>query len=347
MHDKLRWINDFTLYLWVDFAVMAGLPDRRRVNGPSGGTAPPVYTSKPSTVGPQQSRRTRPPREVRKICMCRSDTGANWSELFANFFSLTVLRIGLTPSASGSAYLELEPSSKPNAETKDRTSTASGLKLTCTVHGPRPVPRSAPFSSNLLLSTRVKFAPFAARQRRGYIPDPGERDLAAHLESALRGVLIGERWPKSGVDVIITVLEGEEDNQSGTGGWGMMSILSGCITVACAALVDAGIDCVDLVTGGVSAIVSQPGSVPQLVLDPCPSEHEVVKSACVIAYLQSRDEITEIWTKGDAEGTTNGKEGSDLGFEVLVDKAVEAASAARRVLVEAVKESTEAKLQMS
>ena len=76
----------------------------------------------------------------------------------------------------------------------------------------------------------------------------------------MRGVLIGERWPKSGVDVIITVLESEEDCQedgliaqaSGepgpSSGWVMMSVLSGCITVASAALADAGIDCVDIVT---------------------------------------------------------------------------------------------------
>ena len=201
----------------------------------------------------------------------------------------------------------------------------------------------------------MKFAPFAARQRRGYIPDASEKDLAAHLETALRGILIGERWPKSGVDVIVTVLEGEEDcplealaegNQGGRiGGWGLMSILSGCITVASAAVTDAGIDCVDLITGGVAAIVRQPSAPLQLVLDPCPSDHEEVVAACVIGYLQSRDEIPVLWAKGNISPSPSGKETKTLGFETLVDSAVEAAKGARRVLVEAIKESTEAKLE--
>ena len=91
------------------------------------------------------------------------------------------------------------------------------MKLTCTVHGPRPLPRSVPFSPTIILTTHVKYAPFASRQRRGYIRDASERDLAVHLETAIRGVIIGDRWPKSGVEVIITILEGEEDRWLGDG----------------------------------------------------------------------------------------------------------------------------------
>jgi len=262
-----------------------------------------------------------------------------------------VLKTGLTTSASGSAYLELEPSS--TSQSKSLASQAPSLKLTCTVHGPRPLQRSAPFSPQLLLSTHIKFAPFASQQRRGYIPDASERDLAAHLETALRGVLIGERWPKSGVDVIVTVLDGEEDHppvgfggdrNGRTGGWGLMSILSGCITVASAAITDAGIDCVDLVTGGVAAIVRQPSVPLQLVLDPSPSDQEEIMAACVIGYLESRDEVTELWAKGN-KAQENGKASQSLGFEPLVDRAVEAAMAARLVLLEAIKEATENKFQ--
>jgi exosome complex component MTR3 len=262
-----------------------------------------------------------------------------------------VLKTGLTPSASGSAYIEIQPTS--TIQSKSLTYQTSSLKLTCTVHGPRPLQRSAPFSPQLLLSTRVKFAPFAARQRRGYIPDASERDLAAHLETALRSVLIGERWPKSGVDVIVTVLEGEEDHphenfgqhrNGRTSSWGSMSILSGCITVASAAITDAGIDCVDLVTGGVAAIVRQPSGPLQFVLDPSPSDQEEIIAACVIGYLQSRDEITELWAKGNMV-QTNGKASHSLTFEPLIDQAVEAAMTARLVLIEALQEATESKIQ--
>ncbi|KAL8965447.1 MAG: hypothetical protein Q9183_003849 [Haloplaca sp. 2 TL-2023] len=266
---------------------------------------------------------------------------------------------GLTPSASGSAYFELEPSSDlkpPN----DFTRLSSSLKLTCTVHGPRPLPRSVPFSPYLLLSANVKFAPFASRHRRGYVRDVSERDLAVHVETALRGLLISERWPKSGVDVIITVLEGEDDEPQAVGhdiqkeegvssGWGMMSVLSGCITVASAAIADAGIDCVDLASGGVAAIVRQPtppgpkaNNAPYIVLDPCPAEHVEILAVCVVGYLRSRDEITELWTRGDVGSLPTSGEAS---FEDLVDRAVEAAVSSRLVLAAALEAATKYKLE--
>ena len=270
----------------------------------------------------------------------------------ALYLCTSVLKTGLTPSASGSAYFELEPS-KSTAASKSLASKASALKLTCTVHGPRPLPRSAPFSPQLLSFVRIKFAPFADRQRRGYVPNANERDLAAHLENALRGVLIGERWPKSGIDVVITVLEGEDDSwnkgqlseSSRKRCWGLMSILSGCITVASAAIVDAGIDCIDLVTGGVAAIVRQPTASPQVFLDPCPSDHEAIFAACVVGYSQKKDEITELWTTGTVMPLETSDGASIVGFDTLVDQAVEAAVAARLVLIEAIKESVEVKAQ--
>lgn len=271
--------------------------------------------------------------------------------------------------------MELEPSPPSSRGDELLTDASAGLKLSCTVHGPRPLPRSASFSPHLLLYTHVKFTPFAARKRRGYLRDASERDLSVHLETALRGVIIGERWPKSALEVIITVLEGEEDSLwnrnsdstgegcSRTGGWGMMSILSGCITVASAALADAGIDCVDLVTGGVAAIVRNPSvrapgaqrndrakkaeaaTTTQIILDPCPSEHSDIGASCVVAYLQSRDEITEIWAKGEALNPEITLGTDQTGFNSLIDQATEAAKAARLVLIQAISESTELKIQ--
>lgn len=241
------------------------------------------------------------------------------------------------------------------------TPTSSGLKLTCTVHGPRPLPRSAPFTPHIILTTHVKYAPFATRQRRGYLRDATERDLAVHLETALRGVIIGDRWPKSGVEVIITILEGEEDHWWGidkgstnsgiAGQWGLMSVLSGCITVASAAIADAGIDCVDVVSGGIAALVttSQMSSDANLgvqsttiVLDPVPSEHTNILAACVVAYLPSRDEITDLWLKGKLVGTNGQSDSTTSTYESLVDGAVQAAlGGSHHVLAAALKEAAE------
>ncbi|KAL8934510.1 MAG: hypothetical protein Q9211_005191 [Gyalolechia sp. 1 TL-2023] len=320
------------------------MADRRRINPPLGPTTAPIFTHSTNAPSPKPPHRIRPPNEIRKI----------------------FLQTGLTPSASGSAYLELEPS--PQTATDSFCNNSSSLKIICTVHGPRPLPRSVPFSPHLLLSANVKFAPFASPERRGYIRDASERDLAVHVENALRGLLISERWPKSGVDVVITVLEGEDDGplghwggeageeDGGLRGWGMMSVLSGCITVASAAIVDAGIDCVDLVSGGVAGIVRQREALTsgalenktgdgeaQIVLDPCPSEHASLVAVCVVGYLQSRDEITEIWTRGDLGGVSGEQSTERLGLERLMDRAVEAAVSSCAVLEQALRESVEFK----
>lgn len=293
-----------------------------------------------------------------------------YSEIPLHKLTRIVLKTGVTPSASGSAYLEFESQLSNSTTAKPSLSSlsTSGLKLTCTVHGPRPLPRSAPFSPSIILTTHIKYAPFASRQRRGYVRDTSERDLAIHLETALRGVIIGDRWPKSGVEVIVTILEGEEDRWLGygrgsisnightsTGPWGMMSVLSGCITVASAAIADAGIDCVDMVSGGIAALVRdrQDGaedakhlSHPRLVLDPSPSEHYEILAACIVGYLPSRDEITDLWVRGDI-GTAMSKNVTKKGssYEDLVDGAVQAAFGAHHVLTAATKESAEMRLR--
>ncbi|KAK1254451.1 hypothetical protein MKX08_008446 [Trichoderma sp. CBMAI-0020] len=245
------------------------MADRRRVNGPGSSTLPPVYDDGELNAA---SRRQRAPDAIRPL----------------------YLKTGVTPSASGSAYLEIEPREGEHG---------SGMKLTCTVHGPRSLPRSAPFSPYMVLSTHVKFAPFATKQRRGYLRDSSEKDLSTHLETALRGALIADRWPKSGVDIVVTIIEGESTRQDAVERrveeWDVMNVLGGCITVASAAIADAGIDCVDTVSGGVAALVaSKDGDDASIVLDPVALEHESILAACCVAYLPNRDEVTNLWFKG-------------------------------------------------
>ncbi|OAA33655.1 3' exoribonuclease [Moelleriella libera RCEF 2490] len=156
----------------------------------------------------------------------------------------------------------------------------------------------------MVLSTHVKYAPFATRKRKGYMRDASERDLSVHLETALRGAIITDKWPKSGVDVVVTIIEDDlpqqETLEDDVEVWEMMTVLSGCITVASAAIVDAGIDCVDTVTGGVAALVASdsPDGGAFVVVDPVIAEHQVIYAACCVAYLPKRDEITNLWYRG-------------------------------------------------
>ncbi|KAL5601340.1 hypothetical protein BROUX41_002675 [Berkeleyomyces rouxiae] len=280
------------------------MADRRRINGPAAATNPPVFLASSKA-------------ETASACRVRDN-----DSIRAAF-----LKTGVTPTASGSAYLEVEKQVSPS-----QTSRApNGMKLICTVHGPRALPRSAPFSPHLVLSTHVKYAPFATRQRRGYLRDTSERDLSEHLETALRGSIIAERWPKSGVEVIVTIIEGDEacDSVEGINNseWDMMNVLAGCITVASAAIADAGIDTVDTVSGGVAALVpGTGGQAPAVVLDPVPSEHEEILAMCCVAYMPSRDEITNLWIKGQMAAENSGV------HLQLMSRAVQAAKGSRSVL---------------
>lgn len=170
-------------------------------------------------------------------------------------------------------------------------------------------------------------------------------------------MIVAERWPKSGLDITITVLEAEDDRwwgdapDSHDASWGMMNVLAGCITAASAAIADARIDCLDLVAGGVAALVSDKPpkdedkasstAPPKLMLDPDPAEHHSILSACVVAYLPDRDEITELWLKGDSSKASLGDGDGRAGHEALIDGAVDAARGAHTVLTEAVRESAE------
>ncbi|EZG03345.1 hypothetical protein H106_06827 [Trichophyton rubrum CBS 735.88] len=312
------------------------MADRRRINGPAGTTRAPVFVScaagKDKSAAFERPTRTRDARELRKI----------------------YLKTGVIPSASGSAYFELHPSnSSPGGSL---IPPSSSLKLICSVNGPKPLSRSTPFSPNLLLSAHVKFAPFANRRRRAHVRDMNERDLGVHLENALRGAIIGDRWPKSGLDITIMILEGEDDRWwgdmstaetlTGSDGWGMMNVLAHCVTVASAAIADARIDCLDLVAGGVAAVVDTCStgegattSTKTVVLDPDPSEHLNISSSCVVGYMPSLDEITELWLKGDMPGASSNGTYDSPNHDALMDGAIAAAKASHSVLIEAVKES--------
>ncbi|KAL9085843.1 MAG: hypothetical protein Q9159_004508 [Coniocarpon cinnabarinum] len=251
--------------------------------------------------------------------------------------TIFLLRTGLTPSASGSAYLEFER--LPARTPVTLSNRPSSLKLSCTVHGPKPLPRNASFSPQLLLSAHVKCAPFALTSRRGFLRDGSELDLSSHLETALKAVILGDRWPKSSVEVVVTVLEGETDERHGIGGasqstnaWGDMRVLAGCITAANAALVQAGVDCIDLVSGGTAAIIPSINNTGfEIAQYPRPSGNSAPVALCCVGHLSSRDEIVELWQKGVVPGDLE---------ESLLDGAVAAAQTSHAVLAEVLREST-------
>ena len=134
------------------------------------------------------------------------------------------------------------------------------------------------------------------------------------------------------------VLEAEHGEGSAEGCGeevGLMNILSGSITAATVALVDAKIDVLDLMTAGVAAVVSVEGK-EEIVLDPSPGDVERIEAVGVVGYLSSRDEVTEAWTSGQLEGDP--KNGG-MRYDHLLDQAILGAKAVQPVLKEVMIES--------
>jgi exosome complex component MTR3 len=191
---------------------------------------------------------------------------------------------------------------------------------------------------NLQLSASVKLAPFATRTRHGYVPNSIEKDLSLHLENALKGVILPDQWPKSALEVNVTVLEGEDDRDGSTAfaGIALYNLLAAAINVSVAALSDARIDCLDVLSAGVGAVVSGTGDKQSRILDLAANEHDEILSACVVGYLPSRDEIVELWSTNTVSG--EGK-GHNVSHDDLIDSAIAAAKGAQFVLNEVLLES--------
>ncbi|KAK6827669.1 hypothetical protein PG987_011010 [Apiospora arundinis] len=113
-----------------------------------------------------------------------------------------------------------------------------------------------------------------------------------------------------------------------------MNVLSGCITVASAAIADAGIDCVDTVAGGVAALVRKNDkTAPTIVMDPVVAEYSSILAACCVAYLPTRDEITNMWFKGQLPGADM------MIYNKLMEKSLVACRCANRVIVQELNET--------
>ena len=200
------------------------------------------------------------------------------------------LHLGLNGQAPGSAYLQ------------------QGLtKVVATVYGPRENTRAEGETvSSGVLEVHAQYAAFTPRARSaGGAGGAGalveaERRLEAALHQALLPSLLLERFPKSVGEVHVRVLEE---------GGGVLAVAA---TAASAALVDAGVDIVDVVVaaqvgqvapGSSSSSSSSSGSAApasaltaaaasSTVVDPSAAEEAACSGLSTIAYMPSLQRIT-------------------------------------------------------
>ncbi|KAG0376396.1 hypothetical protein BGX24_007794 [Mortierella sp. AD032] len=254
--------------------------DRKRVAGPETSVAPlveyPIDHQPWSPFTEKRHNAHRQPEDLRPI----------------------YLKTGLISEANGSAYIELEKT-----------------KLTCGVYGPRPIKRAGQgFSDRGTLNCEIKFATFSCVKRRGTMRDAQEKELSQILSQGLTPAVRLELFPKSNVDIYITVLESD--------GWG--SCVAAAFTVASVALAHAGIEMLDLVAGCSASYVptsipSNPNSsststtesstgagstvTPQIFMDADLEEEKFQQGSIVLAYMPSLNQTTHVLQTGKAEGS--------------------------------------------
>ncbi|KIM63856.1 hypothetical protein SCLCIDRAFT_1169337 [Scleroderma citrinum Foug A] len=175
------------------------------------------------------------------------------------------LQPGLITQANGSAYIETE-----------RT------KLACAVYGPRQS-KTTTYSEKGRLNVEVKFAPFSCVRRRAPLRDAEDRSIAIAVHQAVVSSVCLELFPKSTIDVFISIIE--NDGIEGC-------IASGSIA-ASTALADAGIEMLGLVASCSAAVCGN-----KIYLDPREKEAEASDGTVVFACMPALSSITSICQSG-------------------------------------------------
>ncbi|OCF33838.1 exosome complex component MTR3 [Kwoniella heveanensis BCC8398] len=234
--------------------------DRRRVPAPEV-SIPPIYEPLVGAVDQQEagpSRRDRTNDEARPI----------------------FLKTGLINQANGSGYIE-----------------SGGVKIACSVYGPRP--KLPPYTPQGTLNLEVKFAPFASDPRRAPLRDTEPIPLSVLLTQSLIPTLQLHLLPKSSIDVYLLVLESDTPT----------NVLSAGLTVASAAIADAGIAMNGLGVGSVVASSSlsssgsdlaKPSSASLLLLDPSEDEEKASESKVLVGSMPALGRITNLFFTGEA-----------------------------------------------
>jgi len=250
--------------------------DRRRVNGPEW-SVPPTFEAE-ETSGPSSKggiiRRERVNRGPKDI-----------RPIF--------LKTGLISQANGSSYIE-----------------TGKVKIACAVYGPRQ--SKSPFSEKGKLNVEVKYAPFSSARRRNPMRDVEDRPTSVQVHQALRPSIQLELFPKSTIDVFITVLEVD----------GAESCVASASIAASAAIADAGFEMFGLVAACSACafpLSSSPNDmdvdegeskVPENVgiwLDPTAQESSHAKGSLVMACMPAFGTVTNVHQTGIMTTATTGK----------------------------------------
>lgn len=243
------------------------MSDRRRLLGPSNTIIPSVGISSNYDLIEVEKTDNRSIDQIRK------------------FF----LKTSSIENANGSAYLEV-----------------GNTIIQASIFGPRPIHGS--FVNRASLSVECKFLP--------YINQPGdslfnsqdlfnnnsngfgkteltniEQKISSYIETCLLPSIILEKYPKSTLDIFISIISIDETSKSNAS---LLNLINWIVNCSSLALVDAGIELKDIVTSGQVRLSNN-----EIIMDPILPG---VGVDALISFMNLRnDEIVGIWLEGDDE----------------------------------------------
>ena len=222
-------------------------------------------------------------------------------------------------TAPGSAYIE---------------TSSPATRLVVSIHGPRPLPSTSSYTPTVQLNITFSLPLFSGLHHPRNPPGPAtqlERFLALRLEKLIKPMLLGHLFPKSGIDVNISVLEY-------TGTWNLLAIATNAVS---AAIAEARIDVVDLVSASSFALLED-----GIVIDPSGEEEEQASFGGVVGYMASMGEITDVWISGSLEVEVEDDMHIDSGhvrlgesLKTVISAAADARLVVNHALMEHVKET--------
>lgn len=232
------------------------MSDRRRILGPAGAKVPVLGVSSDPTAAPL-------PLPVET----RSDGGVR------RFF----LKAGLTKNANGLAYLEV-----------------GDAIVEVSVFGPRPI--RGLFVDKALFSVECKFLPYISQPQESVYNTPAqnvngrpgltaiEHKVSSFVETAFLPALLLEKYPKSTIDVFITVIAYNPHTLS------LLNLMAWTVNCTSVAMIDAALEMRDVVSAGHVAVSGDTEEVDSAPETGC---------ECVASYMaMQNNELVAFWMEG-------------------------------------------------
>lgn len=197
------------------------------------------------------------------------------------------IKTGLVSNANGSSYIE-----------------ASNIIVEVSVFGPRPIRGS--FTDRASFSVECKFLPYLRQPQEDLFGSDTlansngrqgltevEHKISQYVETAFLPCILLEKYPKSTIDVFITVISTGNTTTSAS----ILNLTNWIVNCSSLAIVDSGIEMKDIVTSGHIRYLK---SEERLIVDPLENEEREDALDCLVSFESLKnDEIVGLWIDGD------------------------------------------------